>query len=430
MQNPLPELQSLIFGAGTDTPTYEQLKKKREIADLLAQQAMGGEYRNWGDGVGGLMKALGARMMDNKISGQEAAEGRRAASEVAKILAGMGPEGISVDQFTGLAGATENPYLPPEQEAIARAMMRRKVTEPTGTPFVPGGGIGNPTGMSSMDMPPQGPQDGTPFGWTDPGEIPPEGGGIREDAQRGLAEALQRFQASPTDDNAAAIDAARRALEEYGGQTGPMQAEPWIDGNLRRSGSGATLAARGPAAGPQVAQADTGTATDAGGTQMKLTEQQSKNLNFWNRMDATSADIDKYAPAMMDRVEQGKNAVPIFGNSLVSEDYQRGRRAGEEWLISILRPDTGAAVTSEEWDRYAPTFLPEPGDGPNMLEDKTAARKRAAAGLKKGLGLAEVLADELAAARRNPETAPAASDDWRTKDPSTWTDEQLREFTQ
>jgi hypothetical protein len=305
---------------------------------------------------------------------------------VAKILAGMGPEGISVDQFTGLARATENPYLPPEQEAIARAMMRRKVTEPTGTPFAPGGGIGNPMGMSSMGMPPnpEGPQDGTPFGWTDPGEVPP----------------------LPGDDQQSMLS------------NGPM------------SGAGGAVN-RPPAAGPMVAQADTGTATDAGGTQMKLTEGQSKNLNFWNRMDATSGDIDKYAPELMSREEQAKNAVPWIGNSLVSENYQRGRRAGEEWLISILRPDTGAAVTPEEWDRYAPTFLPQPGDGPNMIADKAAARKRAAEGLKKGLGLAEVLADELAAARSQPAAAPAgASDDWRTKDPSTWTDEQLREFTQ
>jgi hypothetical protein len=164
---------------------------------------------------------------------------------------------------------------------------------------------------------------------------------------------------------------------------------------------------------------------------MKLTEQQSKNLNFWNRMDATSSDIDKFAPALMDRGERIKDGVPMFGNSLVSEDYQRGRRAGGEWLVSILRPDTGATVTDTEWDTYAPIYLPEPGDGPNQLADKTAARARAAEGLKKGLGLAEVMANELKAARQSATPAAAASgDDWRNADPSTWTDEQLREFTQ
>jgi hypothetical protein len=195
------------------------------------------------------------------------------------------------------------------------------------------------------------------------------------------------------------------------------------------SGAGGQLA-RGATTGPQVAQADTGTKSDA--TSMKLNEGQSKNLNFWNRMDATSGDVDKYAADLMDRGQQFKNAVPLVGNSLVSEGYQRGRRAGEEWLISILRPDTGAAVTPEEWDRYAPTFLPQPGDGPGMLADKTAARKRAADGLKKGLGLAEVLADELAASRQKsaPAAPSAGGDDWRTKDPSTWTDEQLKEYLQ
>jgi hypothetical protein len=274
------------------------------------------------------------------------------------------------------------------------------------------------------------------------GPMAAPGGASSSDAayQRAI-QAKQQFDAQPTDDNASMMEGAvSDFVDGYAGSGGvdDQRAKEllqlinggWDDSALRtQSGAGGAVQ-RGAAQGPMVAQADTGSTTDAT-SNMKLTEGQSKNLNFWNRMDATSGEIDKYAPALMDRGEQVKNAVPMFGNSLVSEDFQRGRRAGEEWLISILRPDTGAAVTPEEWNRYAPTFLPEPGDGPNMIADKTAARQRAALGLKKGLGLAEVMADELAAMRAKAAPAAAAGgDDWRTKDPSTWTDEQLREFTQ
>jgi hypothetical protein len=388
MQNPLPALQSFIFGAGTDTPTYESLKKKREIADLLAQQAMGGEYRNWGDGVGGLMKALGARMVDNKISGQEADEGQRAASEVAKILAGMGQEGISVDQFTGLAGATENPYLPPEQEAIARAMMRRKVSEPTGTPFAPGGGIGDRMAMSSMNAPlqPSEPTREGPMGWVDPGEVPPE----------------------------------------------PEDEQGWMMPNGPMSGAGTQLAARGKPSGPMVAQADTGNMTDASVRgDVKLTEQQSKDLGYWNRMDAVTPDIDAHTGDLTALGEKMKDGIPLVGNMMVSEGYQVGRRAANEWIVALLRKDTGAQVTKEEWALYGPIYIPQPGDGEPVLKAKAEARKRAAEGMKAGLGIAEVLANELLAARQTPAApAGAGADDWRTKDPSTWTDEQLREFTQ
>jgi hypothetical protein len=115
MQNPLPGLQSFIFGDGKNAPTYESLRKRREIVDLLKQQAVGGEYRNWGDGVGGIMKALGARMMDNKLGPQEDAE----RSRISEILGGMGggspmgPIGGAPSGFTGAGFAGTPEGMPP-----------------------------------------------------------------------------------------------------------------------------------------------------------------------------------------------------------------------------------------------------------------------------------------------------------------------------
>jgi hypothetical protein len=99
--NPLSSAQSFIFGDGKNAPTYESLRKRREIVDLLKRQAVGGEYRNWGDGVGGLMKALGARMMDNKLAPQEADRDRK----FADILAGLGGGGFGAGPTGPVAGA-------------------------------------------------------------------------------------------------------------------------------------------------------------------------------------------------------------------------------------------------------------------------------------------------------------------------------------
>jgi hypothetical protein len=102
--NLLGNAQSFIFGPGSESPTYEALRKKREIADLLAQQAIGGEYRNWGDGVGGIMKALGARIMENKLGPQEDAE-RQRISEILGGLGGGGEMGPVAGAPTGFTGA-------------------------------------------------------------------------------------------------------------------------------------------------------------------------------------------------------------------------------------------------------------------------------------------------------------------------------------
>lgn len=95
--------QSFLFGPGTDTPTYESLRKKREIAEMLAQQSIGGEYRNWGDGVGGILKALGYRMMDKKLGPQEDAERAR----ISDLLGGFGggPSGPVAGAAGGFTGA-------------------------------------------------------------------------------------------------------------------------------------------------------------------------------------------------------------------------------------------------------------------------------------------------------------------------------------
>jgi hypothetical protein len=96
--------KSYIFGPGTDAPTYESLRKKREIIDLLSQQAVGGEYRNWGDGVGGIMKALGARIMDNKLAPKEDEHRKAIADAIAGITGGGvagAPGGFTGQGFSG-----------------------------------------------------------------------------------------------------------------------------------------------------------------------------------------------------------------------------------------------------------------------------------------------------------------------------------------
>ena len=123
----------------------------------------------------------------------------------------------------------------------------------------------------------------------------------------------------------------------------------------------------------------------------KLTEQQSKDLTYFNRgvqaLEAFEKDGDAYANGL----ERGASQLP-GGNYLNSEQFQKARQSGRNFLASILRKDSGAAITENEEKIYGEVFLPQPGDKPGMLAQKREARRQAIEAIKGGLGTAEVLA--------------------------------------
>lgn len=125
----------------------------------------------------------------------------------------------------------------------------------------------------------------------------------------------------------------------------------------------------------------------------KLTEQQSKDLVYYERGSQALATLDAVGgDVLASGSESAKNAIPGVGNYLTSEKFQQAKQAGESFLASILRKDTGAAITQPEQEIYGRIFLPRPGDGPAVLTQKTEARRQAMDAIRSGLGPAEVLA--------------------------------------
>lgn len=159
------------------------------------------------------------------------------------------------------------------------------------------------------------------------------------------------------------------------------------------------------------------------GAPTKLTEGQSKDLVYFERATGASPLIDQHQGSLTSLPQRGFDAIPGVGNMLVSEDYQKGRQAAAEWLAAILRKDTGAAITSQEFDLYGPMYLPMPGDGPETLAQKKDARKRAEGAIKRGLGTAEVIAEEMLAqreAQKGSSGIPPAPEGIDGITPETW----------
>jgi hypothetical protein len=141
----------------------------------------------------------------------------------------------------------------------------------------------------------------------------------------------------------------------------------------------------------------------------KLTEQQSKDLVYYNRGLQALETLGDGSSLTGNEGLVGATIgqVPILGNYAKSEGYQKAEQAGRNYLNSILRKDTGAAITKPEMEIYGGVFLPQPGDGPAVLAQKAEARKQALDAVRDGLGPAEVLALGQRLTRREDARVPA-----------------------
>ncbi|MAO52658.1 MAG: hypothetical protein CML16_17490 [Pusillimonas sp.] len=117
----------------------------------------------------------------------------------------------------------------------------------------------------------------------------------------------------------------------------------------------------------------------------KITEQQSKDLVYLERGEAALANLDQIDDVLANAVERASGSIPLAGNALVSENFQKAQQAGREFLAAVLRKDTGAAITQQEMEIYGETYLPQPFDTPAVLEQKARARRTALDAIRKGL---------------------------------------------
>lgn len=135
----------------------------------------------------------------------------------------------------------------------------------------------------------------------------------------------------------------------------------------------------------------------------KLTEGQGKDIVYYSRgrdsnelltKNGNSLLMTEGAQGARGIVDSALQSLPLLGdsgvvNSLLSPERKQAKQAAAEFLSAILRKDTGAAITQQEFDIYGPMYLPMPGDDRKTLEQKALAREGALESIKAGLGSAQ-----------------------------------------
>jgi len=124
-----------------------------------------------------------------------------------------------------------------------------------------------------------------------------------------------------------------------------------------------------------------------------FTETQTKDAGFGARMlrseDSLDSVMSNYDPTRARNAyfpDQSGLSNLYTANLINSKEWQRYIQASRESMAALLRKDTGAAISDQEFELYFPMYYPQPGDSPEVVQQKKAAREEIARGLAAGSG--------------------------------------------
>lgn len=148
-----------------------------------------------------------------------------------------------------------------------------------------------------------------------------------------------------------------------------------------------------------------GTVVQQGGKPM--TEAQSRLANYVATAKAMNEVLARDGNELTSTTQGLSEAAPTIGtvnpgNYVQSPTYQAARNAGERFVQSVLRNESGAATPDKEIAHYQSTLLPRPGDAPETLKLKAWLRQVAVNAMEAGMTVEARRAMIDAAAKSGP----------------------------
>lgn len=120
----------------------------------------------------------------------------------------------------------------------------------------------------------------------------------------------------------------------------------------------------------------------------KMNEAQSKDSGYANRMfraEGVLRDPEVIA-AGQSLTQRGLDSVPVAGQFATSPQFQKYDQAGRDFINAVLRRESGAAISSSEFDNAYKQYLPRPGDSKERLLEKQRNRQDTLASIAGGGG--------------------------------------------
>ncbi len=147
------------------------------------------------------------------------------------------------------------------------------------------------------------------------------------------------------------------------------------------------------------------------GNMPKLTESEGRNSGFYGRGVESHQILNNLESQGTSIWNKTVGSVPFVGNFAKSEDAQKYEQARRNFINSVLRRESGAVISPEEFSNADQQYFPQPGDGPEVIEQKRRNRETTIQGLKISSGQGAAFATPPAAAppekkrlKYNPQT--------------------------
>lgn len=121
-------------------------------------------------------------------------------------------------------------------------------------------------------------------------------------------------------------------------------------------------------------------------TEPKVTIDERKAATFADRMLSSGSIIDQFGAAGTGALDRLMSNVPLVGNYMVSEDFQKLDQARRDFINAQLRRESGAVISDEEFDNANKQYFPQPGDSEDVIKQKAANRQLAIKGMVRDSG--------------------------------------------
>jgi hypothetical protein len=118
-----------------------------------------------------------------------------------------------------------------------------------------------------------------------------------------------------------------------------------------------------------------------------LTEGEKKASGFAKRMQSADAIVTQFEDVGAALAGGVMQRAP---NALKSAERQRLEQAQRDFVNAILRQESGAVISDEEFANAAQQYFPQPGDAPETIEQKRQARQIAVQNMRGSAGRASV----------------------------------------
>lgn len=139
----------------------------------------------------------------------------------------------------------------------------------------------------------------------------------------------------------------------------------------------------------------------------KMTEEQAKAAGYVNRMVESHNVMNGLDATATDGSQAIKGSVPVVGNYLVSGEKQKLVQAQRDFVNSILRRESGAAIAPSEFENAQKQYFPQPGDGSDVIAQKRRDREIAIEGVMTSAGKAYKPPATYRKSAAEPQSAPS-----------------------